>query len=87
MDNSEPDLIVEIMFADSAKQALGLTSGPPIQTPASSFLERAHLVTAGDFLRLEGVPGLFVVSHRVWVVMRDQATLKLVLDGPVQDAH
>lgn len=75
------------MFSDSAKKALGLTSGPPTQGLVPSFLERAHLVVQGDFLRLEGIAGLFVVPHRVWIVMRDQTTLKLVLDGPVQADH
>ena len=84
---TDPDLIVNISFTDEARQALGLQPGPPIRNLAPAFLERAHLVVAGDFLRIEGIAGLFAVSHRVWHVMSDQTTLKLVLDGPVQDDH
>lgn len=84
--NGEPELVVQVAFTDAALRVLGRKRGPSIRGP-QPFLEQARFVQPGDFLRLEGTAGLFEVSHRVWHVMQDQVTLKLVLDGPVQDDH
>ena len=47
----------------------------------------AQHAVPGDLVRLPDNQGLFVVSHRVWVVVLGRATLQLVLDVLVQDSH
>ncbi len=79
----ESTFIVSVIFSDQARQHLALQPGPAKQSPVDADLLRLQHVQAGDFVRIQGTPGLYEVSHRVWHVMEDQAELKLVLDGPI----
>lgn len=81
----EPDFLVSINFTPSARAWLGLQRGPTTKyrLPEGLDLATLKLVLQGDFLRIEGIEGLWVVSHRVWHLMGDQTALKFVLDGPI----
>jgi hypothetical protein len=78
----ESDFIVSVMFSEQARTALALQPGPGKQYQAPDLLHLRHVQT-GDFLRIEGTPGLWVVQQRVWHLMSDQTQMKLVLDGPI----
>ena len=81
----ESSFTVSIFFSDQARQYLKRASGPPKQHPGDQDQLRLQHVQAGDFVRIEGIPGLYEVSHRVWHLMADQSELKIVLDGPIQE--
>lgn len=81
----ENDFIVSIIFSDSARRHLALRGGPPKQYPGAADQLRLQQVQAGDFVRIQGTPGLYEVSHRVWHLMTDEAELKLILDGPIEE--
>lgn len=81
----EPNFIVSLIFSAGALAHLGWERGPARSNPPAEDLSRLQYVQAGDFLRIEGISELWVVSHRVWVVMSDQTELRLVLDGPIED--
>jgi hypothetical protein len=83
--NEQEDFIVSINFSAQGREWLGLKSGPPTECPQPVDLHHLRYVQAGDFLRIEGMAGLWAVSHRVWHLMQDQTQLKLVLDGPIEE--
>jgi hypothetical protein len=78
----ESDFIFSATFSDRGRAWLALHPGPAKQCQAPDLLHVRHVQT-GDFLRIEGTPGLWVVQQRVWHLMSDQTQLKLVLDGPI----
>lgn len=84
MEN-EPNFIVSLHFSKEARQHLGWADGPPKSHPQPVDLEHLQHAQAGDFLRIEGMAGLWAVQHRVWHAMSDQTVLKLILDGPIAD--
>ena len=83
--NEEPDFIVSINFTAAGHEWLALKKGPPSERPAPVDLLHLRHVQAGDYLRIEGIDGLWAVAHRVWHLMQDQTELKLVLDGPIEE--
>ena len=84
--NTEDDFIVSINFTQQGRQWLGLKDGPATAGPAQP-VDLLHLRYAqpGDFLRIQGISGLWVISHRTWHLMQDQTQLKFVLDGPIEE--
>lgn len=80
----ESDFIVSATFTPQARAWLSLQAGPAKQCLTPDLQHLRH-VQAGDFLRIEGTPGLWAVQHRVWHLMSDQTQLKLVLDGPIDE--
>ena len=84
MEEEESGFIVSATFTPQARAALALAPGPGKQCQAPDLLHLRHVQT-GDFLRIEGTTGLWVVQRRVWHLMSDQTELKLVLDGPIDE--
>jgi hypothetical protein len=76
---------VQVVFSDVAKHALDPDSDATDAMFPASFLARAHFAVPGDLVQLQGCPGLFVVSQRVWDLRSGAATLQLVLDVLVKD--
>ncbi len=80
----DSNFIVSATFTQRARAWLDLQNGPAKQCLAPDLLHLRHVQT-GDFLRIEGITGLWVVQQRVWHLMTDQTQLKLVLDGPIDE--
>jgi hypothetical protein len=78
----DSDFIVSATFTDRARAWLALQEGPAKQCLAPDLQHLRHIQT-GDYLRIEGMAGLWAVQHRVWHLLSDQTELKLVLDGPI----
>lgn len=81
----ESDFIVSIHFTPAGREWLQLGDGPANEYPEPADLFAMQSIQVGDFLRMQGIAGLWAVQYRTWHLMEDQTQLKLTLDGPIEE--